>query len=188
MGTQCSSAGKHVETSPPYGDRMVETMLDDEELAMNARTLVLIDPSEPDGDVGITELQPCDDAVSLMVVMDARATRSLRNFAESEEIDISMAGLLYLDQVVMKVRWHASDVETISTSSSDAVTDIFQVLQRRQVNRVIVPASLPGLQHGGLSRLESLCPVPVVVAAATHSGEWQTASTLLPSGSRTNAP
>ena len=75
-----------------------------------------------------------------------------------------MAGLIYLDQVVCRISVHTDDIETISTSGDDAVGEIFHVLQHRPVSRVIVPASLPGLDGGGLRKLQHYCPVPVVVA------------------------
>ena len=105
-----------------------------------------------------------DQAVTLLLTLDGRSAASLRDFAVAEDIDVSMAGLIYLDQVVCRISAHTDDIETISTSGSDAVGEIFHVLQQRPVNRVIVPASLPGLDAGGLARLLQVCPVPVVVA------------------------
>ena len=94
----------------------------------------------------------------------------MRDFAIAEDIDVSMAGLIYLDQVVCRLSLHTDDIETISTSGSDAVNEIFHVLQHRPVSRVIVPASLPGLEAGGLAKLLKVCPVPVVVAPAAAPG------------------
>ena len=82
----------------------------------------------------------------------------------AESIDLSIAGLIYLDQVVCRISLQTDDIETIATSGADAVGEIFHVLQQRPVSRVIVPASLPGLEAGGLSRLQQVCPVPVVLA------------------------
>ena len=129
-----------------------------------SRTLVLIDPSSPDGEGGLGVLTNDDQAVTLLLTLDGRSAASLREFALAEDIDVSMAGLIYLDQVVCRISVHTDDIETISTSGSDAVGEIFHVLQHRPVSRVIVPASLPGLDAGGLAKLLQVCPVPVVVA------------------------
>ena len=129
-----------------------------------SRTLILIDPSSPQGEGGLDVLTDEDRAVTLLLTLDGRSASSLRDFAKAEDIDVSMAGLIYLDQVVCRVSLHTDDIETISTSGSDAVGEIFHVLQHRAISRVIVPASLPGLEAGGLSRLLQACPVPVVVA------------------------
>ena len=129
-----------------------------------SRTLILIDPSSPHGEGGLNVLTADDQAVTLLLTLDGRSAASLREFAKSEDIDVSMAGLIYLDQVVCRLSIHTDDIETISTSGADAVSEIFHVLQQRPVNRVIVPASLPGLDATGLSRLLQVCPVPVVVA------------------------
>lgn len=135
-----------------------------DETMIVSRTLVLIDPSSPDGEGGLGVLTNEDQAVTLLLTLDGRAAASLREFALAEDIDVSMAGLIYLDQVVCRISVHTDDIETISTSGSDAVGEIFHVLQHRPVSRVIVPASLPGLDAGGLAKLLQVCPVPVVVA------------------------
>ena len=105
-----------------------------------------------------------DRAVTLLLTLDGRSAEALRDFAEAEDIDVSMAGLIYLDQVVCRVSVHTDDIETISTSGADAIGEIFHVLQHRAVDRVIVPASLPGIAGAGMATLLQMCPVPVVVA------------------------
>ena len=129
-----------------------------------SRTLILIDPSSPHGEGGLDALTPDDHAVTLLLTLDGRSATSLREFAEAEDIDVSMAGLIYLDQVVCRLSAHTDDIETISTTGSDAVSEILHVMQHRPVNRVILPASLPGLDGTGLANLLRLCPVPVLVA------------------------
>ena len=135
-----------------------------------SRTLILIDPSSPHGEGGLDVLTDEDRAVTLLLTLDGRSASSLRDFAKAEDIDVSMAGLIYLDQVVHRLSMHTGDIETISTTGSDAVSEIFHVLQHRPVTRVIVPASLPGLGGDGLGRLLHACPVPVVVAPSVPPG------------------
>ena len=135
-----------------------------DETMIVSRTLILIDPSSPDGEGGLSALTSEDRAVTLLLTLDGRSAASLRDFATAENIDVSMAGLIYLDQVACRISVHTNDIETISASGADAVGEIFHVLQHRPVNRVVVPASLPGLEAGGLARLQQICPVPVVVA------------------------
>jgi len=130
------------------------------------RTLILIDPSSAHGEVGLQELTPDDRAVTLMVTLGGQSATSLRDFAEAEDIDVSMAGLIYLDQVACRLSAHTADIDTVATHSSDAVGEIFHILQQQPVSRVIIPASLPGFERTGLSKLMRMCPVPVVVAPA----------------------
>jgi hypothetical protein len=141
-----------------------------DETMIVSRTLILIDPSSPHGEGGLDVLTPDDRAVTLLLTLDGRSAASLHDFAKAEDIDVSMAGLIYLDQVACRLSLHTDDVETISTAGSDAVSEIFHLLQQRPVNRVIVPASLPGLEGVGLSRLLQACPVPVVVAPRVEVG------------------
>jgi hypothetical protein len=128
------------------------------------KTLVLIDPSSPHGEGGLSMLTDDDRAVTLLLTLNGRSAAALRDYAVSENIDVSMAGLLYLDQVVRRLSAHTDDIETISTTAIDGVEAILDVLEHRLVNRVIVPASLPGLEGGRLERLLQVCPVPVTVA------------------------
>jgi hypothetical protein len=134
-----------------------------------SRTLILIDPSSPYGEGGLTVLTDDDRAVTLLLTLEGRSAQSLRDYAEAEAIDVSMAGLIYLDQVAGRLGAHTDDIETVATSGADAVNEIFHTLQSRPVSRVILPASLPGLDHGGLAALLQVCPVPVVVAPGVES-------------------
>ncbi|MEY2582056.1 MAG: hypothetical protein QOE09_1905 [Ilumatobacteraceae bacterium] len=135
------------------------------------RTLILVDPSSPHGEGGLGVLTPEDRAVTLLLTLDGRSAAALREFADAENIDVSMAGLIYLDQVAARLGSQMDDILTISTSGCDAVNEIFHVLQDRPVHRVIVPASLPGLQASGLSKLLKVCPVPVTVAPLVGMGD-----------------
>jgi hypothetical protein len=134
-----------------------------------SRTLILIDPSSPQGEGGLALLTDDDRAVTLLLTLDGRSANSLREFAAAEEIDVSMAGLIYLDQVARRLGAHTDDIETVATNGPNAVNEIFLALQSRPVNRVILPASLPGLDRGGLATLLQMCPVPVVVAPGVES-------------------
>jgi hypothetical protein len=136
-----------------------------------SRTLILVDPSSPHGEGGLAVLTPEDLAVTLLLTLGGRSAAALRDFADAEEIDVPMAGLIYLDQVAARLSSQTDDIETISTAGSDAVNEIFQLLQDRPVSRVIVPASLPGLERAGLSKLLRVCPVPVTVAPLVGLGD-----------------
>lgn len=136
-----------------------------------SRTLILIDPSSPHGEGGLGVLTPDELAVTLLLTLGGRSAAALREYADAEAIDVSMAGLIYLDQVADRLGSHTDDIETVSTAGSDAVNEIFHVLQDRPVSRVIVPASLPGLEGAGLSKLLRVCPVPVTVAPLVGVGE-----------------
>lgn len=141
-----------------------------DETMIVSRTLILIDPSSPHGEGGLGVLTDDDNAITLLLTLDGRSAASLRDFATAEDIDVSMAGLIYLDQVAGRLTRHTDDVETISTSGDDPVYEIFHVLQRQPVTRVIVPASLPGLKAVSFSKLLRMCPVPVVVAPRVEIG------------------
>jgi len=137
-----------------------------EERRIVPRTLVVIDPSSPHGERGIDVLTADDRAVTLMVTLGGQSAASLRDFATSEQIDVSMAGLIYLEQVACRLS-ATRNIDTVSTNGSDAVREIFHMLQQQPVRRVILPPSLPGIAATDLSELVRMCPVPVVVAPTT---------------------
>ena len=142
------------------------------------KTLVLIDPSSPHGEGGLSMLSDDDHAVTLLLTLNGRSAAALRDYAESENIDVSMAGLLYLDQVVRRLSAYTDDIETISTTDPDGIQTILDVLAHRSITRVVVPSSLPGLEGGRLERLLEVCPVPVFVApqVVTTGSEFPIAS------------
>jgi hypothetical protein len=135
------------------------------------RTVILVDPSSPDGEGGLGVLTPEDRAVTLLLTLEGRSAAALREFADAENIDVSIAGLIYLDQVACRMRVPTDDIETVSAAGPDPVDVIFHMLQDRPVHRVIVPASLPGLEAGGLAKLLRACPVPVIVAPRAEVGD-----------------
>lgn len=135
-----------------------------EQSVSEARTLVLVDPSSAQGEGGVGMLTTDDRAVSLLLTLHGPTAAALHEYAACERIDVSMAGLIYLDQVVSRAVLFTDDVETIATVGSDVLAEIFSVLAQRNVDKVIVPSDLAGLERRGLAELIRLCPVPVVVA------------------------
>ena len=189
-GDQRNGGASHASPSPGRLDRVAtrtgrgvhiaarlvkpgrRTLPDMDEHSLASRTVVLIDPSSPDGEGGLGALTDVDQAVTLLLTLEGRSARTLQEFAEAEQIDVSMAGLIYLDQVARRLSIRVRDIEIISTAGSDTVGEILHVLRQRHVSRVILPASLPGLELGGLARLLQVCSVPVVVAPKMTPGSF----------------
>ncbi len=130
------------------------------------RTLVLVDPSSIVGEGGLEVLTTQDRSLTVMLSLDGQSAEPLHEFAESEDIDVAMAGEIYLEQIVRRLKPVHDDVEALTTNGTDAVVSIMEAMQRRNVQRVIIPASLPGLKGGLLRTLFQICPVPVMVAPA----------------------
>ena len=143
----------------------------DEPMIMS-RTLILIDPSSPHGEGGLSMLTADDQAVTLLLTLDGRSAASLHDFAIAEDIDVSMAGLIYLDQVVCRVSVHTDDIETISTSGADAVGEIFHVLA--------ATAGQPGDRSGEPARARRRGLVEVAAGVSRAGRRRATASTTTP--------
>jgi hypothetical protein len=130
------------------------------------RTLVLVDPSSIVGEGGLEVLTTHDRSLTVMLSLDGQSAEPLHEFAESEDIDVAMAGEIYLEQIIRRLKPGRDDVEALTTNGTDAVVSIMEAMQRRNVQRVIIPASLPGLKGGLLRTLFKICPVPVLIAPA----------------------
>jgi hypothetical protein len=130
----------------------------------NSSTLILLDPSSPDGEAGLRIAQPGDAAaITLMVLLEDPSSAPLAEFAKAENISMSAAANRYLDQVVGRTEVGVR-VDAVFTAGDDAVGEILAVADERGAGSVIVPPSLPGLRGRSWQRLVAGATVPIVVA------------------------
>lgn len=127
-------------------------------------TLVLLDPTSPDGENALTLLEAHDEHVTLLVLLSGPASRSLRDFARAEDIDMSTAGWRYLEQVVERVQRAPEHLLAMTASGPSAAVEIADVAAVETVRRVLLPSSVDRLEPGLTELLAGHLQAPVLTA------------------------
>ncbi len=130
-------------------------------------TLVLIDPTSPDGENALTLLDATDEHITLLVLLSGPASRSLRDFARAEDIDMSTAGWRYLEQVVERVESFSIAPEQLFAMTAcgpSAAVELADVAATETVRRVLLPSSVDRLEPGLADLLAGYVQAPVLTA------------------------
>ena len=138
-------------------------------------TLVLLDPTSADGETALGLLSPVDDHVALITMVRGRTSAALRDFAHAEDIDVTSAAWVYLDQVVARTGVARTGVarteldgralETMLVDGPDFSTELIDIARLTPIRRVLVGSSLERLAPAACQRLRATMPAPVIVAA-----------------------
>ena len=138
-------------------------------------TLVLLDPTSADGETALGLLSPADDHVALITMVRGRTSAALRDFAHAEDIDVTSAAWIYLDQVVARTGVARTAVarteldgralETMLVDGPDFSTELIDIARLTPIRRVLVGSSLERLAPAACQRLRAAMPATVVVAA-----------------------
>jgi hypothetical protein len=142
----------------------------------SATTLVLLDPTSPDGENALTLLDTTDEHITLLVLLSGPASRSLRDFARAEDIDMSTAGWRYLEQVVERVvveRVESAPEQLLAMTASgpSAAVELADVAATETVRRVLLPSSVDRLEPGLADLLARCVQAPVLTAPSfAHVG------------------
>lgn len=133
-------------------------------------TLVLLDPTSPDGETALTLLDATDEHITLLVLLSGPASRSLRDFARAEDIDMSTAGWRYLEQVVERVAELATatapeQLLAMTACGPSAAVELADAATTETVRRVLLPASVERLEPGLADLLGNVVSAPVITAA-----------------------
>lgn len=129
-------------------------------------TIVLLDPTSPDGETALDLLESIDDHVALVVLLSGPSAQSLRDFADVERIDVGTAGWIYLDQVIDRLAYTGHHVEAITASGPNVVTELADLAKANVTRRVLLPATFAGDGNTTRSALAARISAPVVAAPA----------------------
>lgn len=137
-------------------------------------TIVLIDPTSHDGELGLELLCADDVHVSVVVLLSGRASSALREYALAEQLAVADAGWIYLEQVANRIAGHTRVVETIVATGPDPVVELAYVATAANpaVARILMPPSVLRHDASAVDRLCNQLPtaVPVAVASLATSG------------------
>lgn len=129
-------------------------------------TIVLVDPTAPDGETSLDRIGDDDAHVLVVVLMSGRSSSALHEFARHEQVSVSSAAWTYLDQVAARLERPGRIVGTIAATGPDPAYELAVVASEHTVARVVLPASIARIDRHAPRRLARLSPVTIVVAAA----------------------
>lgn len=124
-------------------------------------TVVLVDPTSPDGEASLAMIRDEDDHVLVVVLMSGRSSNALHEFARHEDVSVSTAAWIYLDQVAGRLERDARLVGTIATTGPDPAYELAVIATEHDVDRVILPPSVVRLDRYVARRLARLVPVRI---------------------------
>ena len=116
-------------------------------------TIVLLDPTNHDGESSLDLLSPADRNVALVVLLTGPFCSALVEYAASEDIDVSTAGSLYLDQVAARIGGDDRIVELVTAPGPSSAQEIADLVGANDTRRVIVPSSLERVDPAGYAQL-----------------------------------
>lgn len=128
-------------------------------------TIVLLDPTAPDGESALDLLDTFDDHVALVVLLSGPSAASLAEFAAVERIDVGTAGWTYLDQVADRLATRGLHLETIAATGPDPVSEIADIAATRVTRRVLLPAAFGTTEKAAKTAISARVWAPVSVAS-----------------------
>lgn len=127
-------------------------------------TLVLLDPTSPDGENALSLLDAADEHITLLVLLSGPASRSLRDFAHAEDIDMSTAGWRYLEQVVERLDVATAQLLAMTACGPSAAVELADLAAVENVRRVLLPSSVDRLEPGMADLLSGYVNGPVLTS------------------------
>ncbi|TDT17441.1 hypothetical protein BDK89_3051 [Ilumatobacter fluminis] len=128
-------------------------------------TVVLVDPTSPDGETSLDALHDADRHVLIVVLTSGRACNALRNRAHDQGVSVTSAAWSYLEEVALRVSRSGRVVGTIVASGPDAAYELISVVAEHPCERIVLPASTARIDRMLPRRLTRQTPVVVETAA-----------------------
>ena len=126
-------------------------------------TVVLVDPTSPDGHSSLSSLTDDDTDLLVVVLLSGRASNALRDFAHHENVSVSEAGWIYLDQVAVGLEQPGRTIGTITATGPDVAQSLADIAIEHDADRVVLPSSILRLDRTTPRRLAQLAPVTISV-------------------------
>lgn len=134
-------------------------------------TLVLLDPTSPDGESALQLLDSNDRHVVLMVLLSGPTSRALRDVARSADLDMATAGWCYLEQACDRLALAPEQMLAMTARGPSAATELADVVVSHETSRVLLPSSVERHEPGLAGLLARCTDAPVITAPAlAHAG------------------
>jgi hypothetical protein len=127
-------------------------------------TLVLLDPTSPDGESALRLLADDDDHITLLVLLSGPASDALRQSAGATGVDLSTAGWAYLDTVVPQVDVAPDRLLAMTAAGPSAAAEIADVAVTETIRRVLLPWTVDRTEPGLVGLLARCVSAPMHVA------------------------
>jgi len=127
-------------------------------------TLVLLDPTSPDGESALELLNEQDEHITLMLLLSGPVSSALRDRARAEDLDMATAGWQYLEQVVGRMHRPAHHVLAMTAMGPSAATELADMAASHELRRVLLPVSVQRYEPGAPELLGRYTTAPVQVA------------------------
>ncbi len=134
---------------------------------ITSTTVVLVDPTSPDGESSLGELRRDDTYVLVVTLLTGRASNALRDYAHHTGSSVTEAGWTYLDQVAARIARPGRTIGTIAATGPDTALELAAIVTEHDADRVVFPASIVRLDRGAARRLAQDVPVEIVAPALT---------------------
>jgi len=131
-------------------------------------TLLLLDPTDPDGESSLQLLDEQDQHVILVVLLSGPTSRALRDFARAEEIDMATAGWQYLERVADRLDLAPDRLLAMTDNGPSAAVALADIAVTTHLHRVLLPASVDRYEPGLADMLSRCTDAPILTAA--HAG------------------
>lgn len=128
-------------------------------------TVVLVDPTAPDGETSLDALRDTDTHVLVVVLASGRSCNALRERAHDQGISVTSAAWTYLERMAIRVSRPGRIVGTIVAAGPDPAFELASVVAEHPCERIVLPASTSRVDRMLPGRLARTSPVPVEIAA-----------------------
>lgn len=109
------------------------------ELATEPKTIVVVDPTAPDGESALNQIDDTDNHVAIVVGLAGPSAQALRQYAAAEEIDISTAAAIYLDQVADRIQPRNRLIERVAVAGSNMQAEVAHLVSLSPTRRILFP-------------------------------------------------
>ena len=128
-------------------------------------TVVLVDPTAPDGTTSLDALSDADDHVLLVVLTTGRASYALRERAHELGTSVTSAAWSYLERLAVGLSRPGRVVGTIVAAGPDPAFELATVVAEHPTDRIVLPSSAARTDRMLSRRLARTTPVAVVSTA-----------------------
>ena len=118
-----------------------------------ATTIVLVDPTSPDGESALAMIHAAETHVAIVVLLSGRHSSALRELAHAEHVSVVDAGWQYLDQVHERIQRPGLTIETVLATGPNTAAELAVIARERDAGRIIVPSSVERADRRAIERL-----------------------------------